>query len=220
MSILHLKNGIVAGMLLGDSNLSSHQRRLEFKHTLPQLNYLKFKLGLMEQLGFSARLFKLTKTRTNLGVYDYCSGSATGGGIEVYYNYSLDDLLSALNPLGLMLWWMDDGMLSIHQKESGSISRFGYLNTQGYSLEENQKICMVLSQKFNLETTLHVDSKSGFAKSDYWRIYLNATNMRRMIDHVRVFIPWVPKDMLYKFNMQYVVNRRTDSLEMATHYNF
>lgn len=220
MGILHLKNGVVAGILLGDGSLNSLQKKIEFKHTLPQLNYLKFKLGLMEQLGFNARLFNLTKVKTNLGFYDYCSGSVSGGQVETYYSYSLDDLLTALNPLGLMLWWLDDGMLSVHQKENGSISRFGYLNTQGFSLEENQRICMALSQKFNLETTLHVDTKSGFAKDNYWRIYLNATNMRRLIDYVRVFIPWVPKDMLYKFNMQYVVNRRTDSLEMATHYNF
>ena len=222
MGILHLKDGIVSGMLLGDGYLDSRQRRIRLQHTLPQLSYLKFKLGLLEQLGFSSRLFNLTKVRTNLGVYDYCYGTASGGQIEKYYTYSLDNLLEELNALGLMLWWLDDGCLTIHHKanRNGSISRFGYLNTQGFSLEENQKICMALGQKFSLETTLHIDSMSGFAKRDHWRIYINATNVRRLIDHVRVFIPWIPVDMRYKFNMQYVINRRSDSLEMATHYNF
>lgn len=220
MTILHLKDGTVAGMLLGDSNLSKTQKRIEFKHTVPQLNWLKFKLGLMEQFGYSARLFKLTKTRTNLGIYEYCSGTASGLDISKFYSYGLYNLLNQLNPLGLLIWWCDDGCLSIHQKQNGSISRFGYLNSQGFSLEENQLISSVLYQKFGLETKIHVDSKSGLAKQDHYRLYLNATNMRRLIDLVREFIPWIPNNMRYKFNMQYVVNRRKDSLEMAMHYNF
>lgn len=220
MGIMHLRNGIVAGSLLGDGYLDSHQKRIRFQHTVQQLNYLQFKLGLFEQLGFSCRCYNTTKIRTNLGVYDYCSGTASGNGVDEYYHYSLNHLLNELNPLGLMLWWLDDGCLSVHQKQNGSISRFGYLNTQGYSIEENQLIANVLFQKFGIETAIHVDSKSGFAKQNHYRIYLNATNMRRLIDLVREFIPWTPNNMRYKFNMQYVVNRRKDSLEMAMHYNF
>lgn len=220
MGIMHLKAGLVAGLILGDGHLHKKQGRLELLHTTPQLSYLKFKLGLLEQLGYNCKLFNLTKKRTSAGVFDYCTASISGGDIVQYRTYSTLDLVNALNPLGLMLWWLDDGCLSIHQKSNGSISRFGYLNTQGYSLEENQLISSLLYQKFGIETTIHVDSKSGFAKQDHYRIYLNATNMRRLIDLVREFIPWTPNNMRHKFNMQYVVNRRKDSLEMAMHYNF
>lgn len=220
MVMMHFKDGAVAGMLLGDGYLDSHQKRFRFQHTIPQLNYLKFKLGLMEQFGFKCRLYNLTKIRTNLGIYEYCTGSASGSNVDTYYSYSLQNLLHVLNPLGLMLWWLDDGSLSVHQKENGSISRFGYLNTQGFDFNENAQICEALYQKFGIETTLHVDTQSGFAKQDHWRIYINATNFRRLIDLVRVFIPWIPNDMRYKFDMRYVINRRSDSLEMATHYNF
>ena len=217
---MHLKEGVVAGVLLGDGYLDSAQARIRFQHTLPQLNYLQFKLGLMEQLGFSTRCFSLTKVRTNVGLYDYCSGTASGNNVAAYYGRSLDRLLYDLNPLGLLLWWLDDGSLSVHQKSNGSISRFGYLNTQGFDLEGNQLIGRALHEKFGLETNVHVDSKTGFAKSDHYRIYLNATNMRRLIDLVREFIPWIPTNMRYKLNMQYVHNRVRDSEIFAAQYNF
>lgn len=222
MGIQHLKEGYVSGILLGDGYLDSGQRRIRLQHTLSQYNYLKFKLALLEQMGFSCRCYNTTKVRTNLGVYDYCTGSASGGDVGKYYAYSLKDLLRELNPLGLMIWWMDDGNLSIHSKanRNGSVSRFGYLNTQRHGLAENQYISQVLSERFGVDTRIHTDSKSGFAKQDYYRIYINAVNMRRVIDLVREFIPWVPKDMLYKFNMKYVVNRNPESPYLATHYNF
>lgn len=220
MGIMHLKDGVVAGMLLGDAHYHIRDKHIELCHTLPQLSYLKFKVGLLQQLGFSCRQFDLTKKRTSVGVYDYCSATARDIHYLASMNLSLTGLLEILNPLGLMIWWLDDGCLSVHTKQNGSTSRFGYLNTQRYGLEENRLICQMLYQKFGIETSIHVDSKSGLARQDHYRIYLNATNIRRLIDLVREFIPWVPVNMRYKFNMQYVINRMSNSLEMATHYNF
>lgn len=217
---MHLKNGVVSGILLGDGSLSSQNKAIRLEHTLPQIEYLRFKINILNQLGFNCKIYNISKKRTSLGLYEYCSATANGSNVADYYTYNLSNHLDELNSLGLMLWWMDDGCLSVHQKQNGSISRFGYLNTQGFGLEENQFICKKLHQKFGIETTIHVDSKSGLAKQDNYRIYLNATNMRRLIDIVREFITWSPNNMRYKFNMQYVVNRRKDSLEMATRYNF
>lgn len=220
MNIQQYYTGFVVALMLGDGSFHKRNGCIELTHTVPQLPYLKFKIGLAEQLGCTCKVFNLTKKRSNLGVFDYCSGTIRGEGIRELYQYPLEDRIGLLNPLGLLIWWLDDGCLSIHQKQNGSISRFGYLNTQRFSLEENQSISNGLRVLFGIETTIHIDSKSGFAKKDHYRLYLNATNMQRLIDHVRVFIPWIPNSMKYKFNMQYVVNRRKDSLEMAMRYNF
>ena len=220
MPILHLKDGIIAGMVLGDGHLIRAQRALSLVHCIDQLHYLQFKISLANQLGFSGRCFRNTIKRTNLGLRSYCSGSITGSDISKYYAYTLPDLLQNLNPLGLLLWWLDDGCLSIHHKQTGSVSRFGYLNTQGYGLDGNSVISQILLQKFGLETTIHIDAKSGFAKQDHYRLYLNAINVRRLIDLVREFIPWIPKNMLYKLNMQYVINQNPESPYLAAHYNF
>lgn len=220
MSATSLKDGVVSGILLGDGCLSSQKKAIRLEHTLPQLAYLRFKVNLLGRLGFNCRLYNNTKKRTNLGIYEYCAATANGNDVGKYYHLPLKSLLDKLNPLGLLLWWLDDGSLIVHQKKNGSISRFGYLNTQSYGLEGNELIQSFLLDKFGLETTIHIDSKSGVALHDHYRLYLNATNVRRLIDIVREFINWIPVNMRYKFNMKYVVNRRKDSLEMATRYNF
>jgi hypothetical protein len=220
MSLINLKDGIIAGMILGDGHLKPGTPTLRLNHTSPQLSYLRFKLSLAEQLGYRVKLYKDTVVQTNLGPYCYSTGVIRGGDIRRFYYMSLEGFLSSLNPLGLLLWWLDDGSLTIHQKNNGSISRFGYLNTQGYGLDGNKIIQQKLYELFLLEVTIHVDSKSGFARQDHYRLYLNAINMRRLIDLVRGFIPWIPREMRYKLNMQYVVNRLKDSEFLAAHYNF
>ncbi len=220
MSTTSLKDGVVSGILLGDGCLSSQNKAIRLEHTLPQLAYLRFKVNLLSRLGFNCRIYNNAKKRTNLGIYEYCAATANGNGVGKYYHFSLESLLRELNPLGLLLWWLDDGSLTVHKNERGSISRFGYLNTQSYGLDGNELIQNCLLDKFGIETTIHIDSKSGFALKDHHRLYLNATNVRRLIDIVREFIDQVPVNMRYKFNMKYVVNRRKDSLEMATRYNF
>lgn len=221
MIIKYLKNGIISGMILGDGHLCKFQRRLVLSHTSTQLNYLRFKLALGEQLGYNVRCFRETKKRTTIGIFSYCSGYINGFDIGTFYLLNLPELLNELNSLGLLIWWLDDGCLSIHTKlNRPSTSRFGYLNTQGYSLEENQLISHVLFSKFEIETNIHIDTKSGFGKKDHYRIYINASNMRKMIDLFREFIPWIPKNMLYKLNMKYVENRVKESKYLVSNYNF
>jgi hypothetical protein len=220
MGILHLKDGLIAGMILGDGHLDKATPRLQLLHTVNQEKYLVFKLSLAKQVGYTARRYNNTTKNTNLGLYHYCSGIIKDSDILKFYNVQLGTLLSELNTLGLLIWWLDDGCLSIHQKQNESISRFGYLNTQAYGIDGNHLINKVLFEKFGLESSIHVDSKSGFAKSDHFRIYLNATNLRRLIDLVREFIPWIPNNMLYKLDMKYVVNRLVNSEKLVELYNF
>jgi hypothetical protein len=154
MSIFHLKDGIISGMILGDGHLDKTRPVLSLVHSLKQLHYLEFKVGIACQLGFNGRKFRNTVKRTNLGLRFYCSGSITGSDISKYYGYSLSDLLQNLNPLGLLLWWLDDGCLSVSRKTDNSVARFGYLNTQGYGLEDNKLISQVLLEKFGIATTI------------------------------------------------------------------
>lgn len=220
MGILHLKDGMMIGMILGDGHLRADTPKLELLHTSTQAKYLSFKLSLAEQVGYTVKRYRDAVKNTNLGLYSYSTGSITGSDIQKFYNVPLNTLLQELNTLGLLLWWLDDGSLIVHHKQNESISRFGYLNTQGYGFGENQLIRQKLFEKFKIESNIHIDSKSGFAKSDHFRIYLNATNLRRLIDLVREFIPWIPKDMLYKFNMKYVTNRLVNSEQFVELYNF
>lgn len=132
------------------------------------------------------------------------------------------ELIQNLDPLGLLLWWLDDGCLVVHEKKNGtSVSRFGYLGTEKYDRETNFKIAETLSYKFNLDCNVHID-KGGIKGKDivYYRLYLNATNMRAMIDIVRQYVNLVPPSMIYKLNMGYRPTRNRDSAEYMKMYNF
>lgn len=220
MSISHLEEGFIVGNILGDGHLSKRQTCLEICHTLPQLSYLKFKINFANRLGYNTKRYKNTVKRTNVGLYTYCKGYINRYNIKKFYKYRLVDLLAKLDEFGLLIWWLDDGSLTINEKRNGSVSRFGYLNTQNFTYDENVLISTILYDKFGIETRIHVDSKSGLANQNHFRLYINATNFRRFIDLVREFIPWVPKKMYYKLNMKYVINRRKNSEEFAKHYNF
>lgn len=221
MGILHLKDGVISGMILGDGYLHTRYPSLELSHTAPQTNYLTFKLNLAQQFGYDVKRRRNTTKNTSFGIFTYCNGVIKGNDILKFYSLPLDKLLYELNPLGLLLWWLDDGSLTVHQKQNLSVSRFGYLNTQGHGHDGNLIIQQALFQKFGLETAIHIDTKSGnITKSNHYRIYINATNLRRLIDLVREFIPWIPNDMLYKLNMKYVVNRLEKSEQFAEFYNF
>jgi len=66
-----------------------------------------------------------------------------------------------LTPIGLAYWAMDDGT------KTGSGFR---LNTQSFTLEENQLLIQVLKKKFDLNCTIHYHSKKNSTVSNIYFI--------------------------------------------------
>ena len=131
-----------------------------------------------------------------------------------------DYVLENINELGLLFWFLDDGQWHVSFK-GNKAKRFGYLNTQSFTYEENQKIAQMFPDRFGIELKIHTDC-SSFAKYKgvvYYRLYFNATNFRKFFDIVRPYLQYIPKEFYYKFNMQYVPNRIKDSVEFSEKYN-
>jgi len=84
-----------------------------------------------------------------------------------------------LTPFGLAVWVMDDGALEGRQLR---------LNTQSFSLEENEELTTVLRAKFGLDVRLNQD------KGKY-RLRFTAASMPALIEIVR---PHIHPSMLYK----------------------
>lgn len=129
-------------------------------------------------------------------------------------------VLNNINELGLMLWFLDDGQLHVSFRENKA-SRFGYLNTQSFTYEENQKIVEIFKSRFDIDLKIHKDC-SGFSNCKdrvYYRLYFNATNFRKFFDVVRPFLQYIPKEFYYKFNMQYTPNRLKNSVDFSEKYN-
>ena len=66
-----------------------------------------------------------------------------------------------LTPRGLAFWYMDDG-----SKKSKN-HKLVYLNTQGFSLEENKFLCEVLEELFSLRVDIKVINDKRTTKTTY-----------------------------------------------------
>jgi hypothetical protein len=131
-----------------------------------------------------------------------------------------DYVLSNINSFGLLLWFLDDGQFHVSFKNNKA-KRFGYLNTQSFTYEENVKIQNMFKERFDIELKIHED-KSGFDEckdKTYYRLYFNATNFRKFFDIVRDYLQYIPKEFYYKFNMQYTPGRGRDTIEFSEKYN-
>ena len=91
------------------------------------------------------------------------------------------ELLDALTPLSLSVWFMDDGSRTRHA---------GSLCTHCFSLEENQLILEWFKEKYGIECSLQLDKRC------------NKYYIRFLTEGFRVFVslisPWVLKEFQYK----------------------
>lgn len=210
---------VLAGVLLGDGSRSGNA--IVSRHTNPQKDYVLAKYSVFLRIGLRAKTRLNFMANTNLGRYMYSQVKVWCPDKQLFL-LSPTELVKKLNAFGLLLLWLDNGSLSIHEKQNGtSVSRFGYLNTQRYSKTENYKLADIFKEKWDLDLAVHVD-RGGINGSTltYYRLYFNATNMRKLIDVLRPYIVFVPKNMLYKLNMDYRPTRLSSSQEFAKHYNF
>ena len=134
--------------------------------------------------------------------------------------YISDYVLRNINSLGLLFWFLDDGQWHVSFKNNKA-KRFGYLNTQSFTYEENVKIQSMFKERFDIDLKIHTN-KSGFeecADKVYYRLYFNATNFRKFYDIVRDYLQYIPKEFYYKFDMQYIPERGRETVEFSEKYN-
>lgn len=211
--------GVLAGCLLGDGSYDGN--RIRITHTDPQKSYVLAKFRLFKAMNLVTNTRLSFSQKTNLGTCMYSQVKVSLPDKRLK-SLSEVELVKNLHPLGLLVWWLDAGSMSVHEKNNGtSVSRFGYLNTQSYSKQENAELSAAIESKFGIQTRIHVD-KGGIKSADiiHYRLYVNATNMRKLIDVVRDYIWFVPKSMRYKLNMGYRPTRTRSSLEHTKLYNF
>lgn len=213
-------DSFVASQLLGDGWIGG-QNYLMMSQSERWADYLYWKRDLALSIGLQVSEPKCRTSVSNIKEQTLVRCAVKIQNVLSMVKSPLE-LVQDLDPLGLLLWWLDDGCLVVHEKRNGtSVSRFGYLGTEKYDQETNFKIAEILSCKFNLDCNVHID-RGGIKGKDivYYRLYLNATNMRTMIDIIRPYVSLVPPSMIYKLNMGYRPTRNRDSLEYMKMYNF
>lgn len=124
---------ILVGTLLGDSSIhkTSYNSVFQFTHQIKQKDYAFYKASLiLSMFGGAKREPKYYKSTTAFGEVEYYKFSLT----HKYFNYLhriaysnegkkyfSRKLLNYLSPLGLALWYMDDGGVS----RGANVDKFG-----------------------------------------------------------------------------------------------
>ena len=210
------------GMVLGDSNLQVRAKnaRMQLAHSPKVRDYVQVKSNVLSQIpGVWMRFTDVVHHNRKLGK-EYPQIRAWTNSHEFFTDLHkrlykpkklvTRSLLNSVTPIGLAFWYMDDGHLSLKRnairseedkskpyQERSISSRTIYLNTQGFSLEENQLIVEWLKDVYGVEARV----KSS--KNKNWKIYMNTRNAKNLVDIVRDYVLVIPS-MHYKIDFKYV----------------
>lgn len=201
------KESLIISMIIGDGYIAkesgTNTHYLSIQHSPKQKEFLDFKKNLAVGAGFSVREYFFQKTdtrlypayRINIKSSDECFKTLKH---KFYPNGNKTitrQLLNKIDALGLAIWWMDDGCLSVYnRKNRKSTARYGKLCTHGFSYEENIIIQNYLKVVWRIETTIKTE------KNKYFYIHLGASSLNILFSHIKHFI--IPS-MEYKTDMKY-----------------
>jgi len=221
------------GLLLGDG--CYRNGRIYIKHTNKQRDYVKFlaKWCRKNNLKFSTRYdFEATGT---FGTFIYSSISIKVPSRRHFDKFNRvfskdkqkivsDYVLNRISDVGLLFWYLDDGNLNTTKQYYGNggqykVNRFAHLNTQCFGLYGNKKIQKMLKKRFDMDVGIH-KNRSKLSGKLWFRIYINATNFRKLYDIFKPYYKYIPKNFEYKFNMCYEPNRLHNSTYLSENYNF
>lgn len=217
------------GLFLGDGYYGHGW--IHNKHTNKQRFYVEWLEKIFKNYGLTTSSKYDFISKTSFGNFEYSyvnikvpkkfyfetlNKCFDDNGKKIISDYVIDNI----NEFGLLLWFLDDGQWHVSAKNN-STKRFGYLNTQSFTYEENKRIQQMFKDRFNIDLKIHKDN-SGFEKyknSIYYRLYFNANNFRIFFDLVRPYLKYIPKEFYYKFDMKYFPNRIKNNAIFSEKYN-
>ena len=164
----------VIGAILGDSHIrytgktSRANTRIEFAHSTKQEEYIQWKYDFLKEYELAAsppRLYKIGKEKEFLQLRFTSKSNKIFN--EYHYLFHKEGkkkitrkILNKLQPLGLAIWYMDDGNLSLQKYtkkdgEQGIHARRLMLNTQGFTYEEHKIIQRYFKVAWNMDVNIN-----------------------------------------------------------------
>ena len=210
----------VIGMTLGDSNIQLHglNARIQIAHTSRFRDYMNIKSTILCQIpGLKCSITdaiqknrKLDKEYLTIRLRTSTHPFLTEIRQRMYQptKHINEGLLKEITPLGLALWYMDDGHLALHYNVARSVADLSRtrqersigarnikLNTQSFNKEENEFICKWMKLQWEIDAKIKEEKKM-------FLVYLNTKNARKFVDIVRPYVFGVPS-MWYKIDFKY-----------------
>lgn len=192
---------ILYGSMLGDGSLikSAHGYRFSLCHSEPQLEYLIWKKSVLANL-FLANPSRYESTFRDTVTIQYHLHSIHHPQLEEIYNLFFidgkrkpisEELLDYLNPLGLAVWYMDDGS---YNRNPNSMQ--ATLSTDALTKSENQIIADWFKDRHEIEVKVQkVKASTNFGKKDTYRLRINRSQTDKFFSLIRTHIH---STMLYK----------------------
>ena len=196
------------GMLLGDSYIARDKRsngllRVGTTHGEKQLDYLKYKRAMFNDEG--------SICNAGVGSFGTRPTYAWAMPTDAYISAQLrqdwyvnntkeitDNVLAKLTDVSLAFWYLDDGCLSY--SSPNKTAYFVRLNSQGFSLEDNERLCNMLQEKFAVHATVHKDKIAKDGHQMYAIGIYQKANVSHFFD---LIAPYIPDSMLYKLPEQW-----------------
>ncbi len=174
---------VVVGCLLGDGTMRCKTNALlEINHSMEQSDYVDWKYRKLQRFVLTPP--KSRKGNGNRVAYRFTTRSLPEltEWYRKFYRYGRKQIPEDLeiDPLGLAIWIMDDGSKSY---------RAMYLNTQQFSIEEQNFLMAKLESKFGIRVTLNRDKH-------YSRIRIAVESVARLYQIVQ---PYLLPQFKYKF---------------------
>jgi recombination protein RecA len=182
-SLTGTQRSVIIGSLLGDGAMRCKENALlEINHSLEQKFYVGWKYHQLASLVTTP-----PKTRRGNGAriaYRFTTRSLPE--LTPFYKRFYSDKRKivprdlALDPLGLAVWFMDDGCKSY---------RALYLNTQMFDLDSQTRLIDLLRDSYNVRATLNRDKQ-------YMRIRISVMSVPRF---KTIVAPFILPQFQYKF---------------------
>ena len=203
---------LIIGMLLGDGTISNNYV-FKLSHGYKQKEYLEWKINLLNENGIK-----------NNGLKEYVSTCGYNLGSIVYYsqmsvipfmkvlrrviykpikNYANRKILNRLNPLGLAIWYMDDGHINIRKTEDKIHGFYIKIATCLYK-EQNQVIIDYFKEVWDISFYQFKERRSG--KNTY-SLCCGTQEGIKFIELIKPYVESCPS-MIYK--IQYDLSQRKD----------
>lgn len=181
-SLTEDQQSLILGTLLGDGYMSCKTHAyLKICHSLKQKEYVDWKFNFLSQLA-NAKPTMYKGNGLRLGYRFWTrSLSCLTPYYRLFYGQHKKHIPNnlQLTPLALAVWYMDDGARN---------RKSAYFNTQQFSLEDQEKLLLLLKNQFGLNGSLNRDKQ-------YYRIRLFQSSGQRL---KALNKPLMPEYMQYK----------------------
>lgn len=188
-SLTQAQRDLLVGLLLGDGHLETQTRgrtfRLKVEHTESQADYVAWLFDSFKSVCDQAEVYRRERTdgRVSVGFTTRASGTFRFYAQQFYVvqKKRVPPLIhKMLTPLGLAVWFMDDGSRKSKRHNTYNI------HTLAYSKADLMRVQETLIALFGIHSTLHKQ------RNNSWRLYIGATSAPEFTRLIEPYVQMIP----------------------------